>query len=150
MTHRKIKSGHGDRRFIRTIMTVLSIAVITSAVILFAPCEWTKSCTYDIDLVVTNQGYDQPSSNISIKIDGNEVFSQQCLVGNQHNFLGARLRYRHGRYHFSVHEKDTNTTLEKSVLIDSYKWIVVEYYYDASGQSDGLWLDVSSESGGFA
>jgi hypothetical protein len=89
-----------------------------------------------VHLYVSNQSFEDASTNITITIDKEEQFKDQCWVNSQHNWTLTELTLSKGDHKFQAYESVHDISFSKTVEILNEKWIVIEYwYYPASHYS---------------
>ncbi|UCE36437.1 MAG: hypothetical protein JSW00_13060 [Thermoplasmata archaeon] len=84
---------------------------------------------YPIHLYVSNQSSKDPSANITILVDGEIVFKEQCWVDDSHNWTLVEFNLTSGIHIFKALESDNNMSKTWSSNIRGERWIVIDYWY---------------------
>lgn len=88
-------------------------------------------------ILVTNQSFDNPSVDITVSIDGDQVISEDFSVGNQHNFKVLELCLPEGSHSLSADSLKGEASMTTSFELPSKRWILLWYDFDEKRRNEG-------------
>jgi hypothetical protein len=95
---------------------------------------------FPVVLYVTSQSSNVEPVNISVKIDEKVITNQAYYCGSGHNFTTFDLNLTEGEHRIVVGSSNGDASLDRTIVIDRKKWLVVSY----SGK-DNFRLEISNE-----
>lgn len=97
---------------------------------------------YPLNILVSNQSLEYPTSEIKVDLDGRQIFSKRVKTGTQHNWEKIVIKdTSEGRHNLSAYELETNSTVSRSFVVNNELWILVRFY----GLPDGIRIDVHDQ-----
>jgi hypothetical protein len=101
-----------------------------------------------IHLYVSNQSSENPYANITILVDGEIIFQEQCWVDDSHNWTLVEFNLTCGKHTFEALESDNNMSKIWTYNIRGERWIVINYWYKSQNWGN-FSFDVSDKSVAF-
>jgi hypothetical protein len=83
---------------------------------------------YQVHVIVSNQSFSIPVSDIEVHFDGKQIFHREMRTGTQHSWESVTLPVTGGKYTLLVNETKTRTRKSEAIDIHQEMWIVITFH----------------------